>query len=208
MCLNRSTPYHVLETTYKKTKTMICFRIFFCVLRTWPLGLIYFWKTRIVKDIYAMRWFKDVEAARHNGSFFSILAKRPYYRDLFYHRFHLPVSVCLPLFGGCNIAIPRIDIGEGLFLEHPHGSYLNAVSIGKNFTCLHNVTIGKSHDGIPTIGDNVFCGCGACILGPIHIGNNVKIGANAVVVKDIPDNSVVVGNPGIIVKRNGKRITC
>ncbi len=186
---------------------MIYLRILFCLLRTWPLGLIYIWKIKIVKDAYAMRWFKDVEATyQKNKNLFYVIAQRKYYRDLFYHRFHLPVMLCIPLFGGCNIAIPRIDIGEGLFLEHPYGSFLNAISIGKNFTCLHNVTIGKNHDGIPTIGDNVFCGCGACVLGPIHIGNNVKIGANAVVVNDIPDNCVVVGNPGVIVKRNGKKL--
>lgn len=185
---------------------MYYLRLLFCILRTWPLGVVYIWKTKIMKDSYAMRWFKDVEASNHYGSFFSIITKRPYYRDLFYHRFHLPVTLCLPLFGGCDVAIPRINIGEGLFLEHPHGSYLNAVMIGKNFTCLHNVTIGKNHGGLPTIGDNVFCGCGSCILGPITVGNNVKIGANAVVVKDIPDNCVVVGNPGVIVKRDGKRV--
>ena len=184
---------------------MFKIRLILCILRTWPLAIVYLWKTKIVKDPYAMRWFKDVQAAKQSDSFFCILARRPYYRDLFYHRFKLPVTICLPLFGGWNIAIPRIDIGEGLFLEHPQGSFLNAVSIGKNFTCLHNVTLGKNHGGIPTIGDNVFCGCGSCVLGPVIIGNNVKIGANAVVVKDIPDNCVVVGNPGKIIKRNGVR---
>lgn len=181
---------------------MFRLRLIITVLRTWPLWLVYLWKTKITKDRYAMRWFKDLDATKHKESFFSIITRRPYYKDVFYHRFHLPVYFCLPIFGGCDIAIPRIDIGEGLFLEHPHGSHLNAVSIGKNFTCLHNVTLGLSHGGIPTIGDNVFCGCGSCVLGPIKIGNNVTIGANAVVVKDIPDNCVVVGNPAVVVKRN------
>lgn len=184
---------------------MFKIKLIFCILRTWPLGIVYVWKTKILKDSYAMRWFKDVEATKHKESFFSILANRPYYRNLFYHRFKLPVTLCRSLFGGWNVAIPRIDIGEGLFLEHPQGSFLNAVSIGKNFTCLHNVTLGNNHGSLPTIGDNVFCGCGSCVLGPVVIGNNVKIGANAVVVKDIPDNCVVVGNPGKIVKRNGVR---
>lgn len=185
---------------------MFYFRLLLCILRTWPLGIVYIWKTKIRRDQYAMRWFEDVKSTKSKESLFSIFAKRPYYRDLFYHRFHLPVTICLPIFGGCNIAIPRIDIGEGLFLEHPYGTFLNAVSIGKNFVCLHNVTLGLNHGGLPTIGDNVFCGCGSCVLGPIKIGNNVKIGANAVVLKDIPDNSVVVGNPAKIVKRNGIRI--
>lgn len=184
---------------------MFRLRLFLCILRTWPLGIIYIWKTKIIKDSYAIRWFKDIESTKSKDSLFIIFTKRPYYRDLFYHRFKLPVSICLPIFGGCNIAIPRIDIGEGVFLEHPYGSFLNALSIGKNFTCLHNVTLGLNHGGLPTIGDNVFCGCGSCILGPIKIGNNVKIGANTVITKDIPDNSVVIGNPSIIVKQNGIR---
>ena len=71
---------------------------------------------------------------------------------------------------------------------------------------MHSVTIGMHSGGIPTIGDNVFIGCGACILENISIGNNVKIGANTVVVKNVPDNSTVVGNPAYLVKLNGKKV--
>ena len=70
----------------------------------------------------------------------------------------------------------------------------------------HNVTVGSNRNDIPTLGDNVFLGCGACVLGGIHIGNNVKIGANAVVLKDVPDNCVVVGNPSYIVKQNNIKV--
>lgn len=60
--------------------------------------------------------------------------------------------------------------------------------------------------GKPTIGDNVFIGCGACVLGAISIGNNVSIGANSVVMKDVPNNAVVVGNPAHIVRLNGEKV--
>lgn len=180
-------------------------KVFFCILRTFPLYLIMLFKTKVKKDSYAQRWFKDLERIG-SPSFFVALTIRPYYRDLFYHRFHLPVSICLPLFGGQDIAIPRIDIGEGIFLEHPHGTHLNATKIGKGFKCHQNVTLGLNGGGIPSIGDNVMCGVGCCVLGNVSIGNNVSIGANAVVVKSVPDNCVVVGNPAIIVRQDGKKV--
>lgn len=64
-----------------------------------------------------------------------------------------------------------------------------------------NVTIGHSGKGIPEIGDNVHIGAGAIVIGPIKIGNNVRIGAGAIVVNDIPDNSVVISNKAHILKK-------
>ena len=180
-------------------------RLIITILRTWPLYVIYFIKTRILRNEQACRWLEDV--ARLNESrFFFVMTIRPYYRDLFYLRFGLPASVFQPLFGGEKTAIPDIDIGGGCYLEHPHGTHLNALRIGKNFKCYHNVTIGNNHGGIPTIGDNVTIGCGACVLGSISVGNNVSIGANAVVLNDVPDNCTVVGNPSFIVKLNGEKV--
>lgn len=77
---------------------------------------------------------------------------------------------------------------------------LNAESIGENFTCIHCTTLGKKGDKRPVIGDNVSLGCNVIIIGGVHIGNNVTIGAGAVVVKDVPDNAIVVGNPARILK--------
>jgi serine O-acetyltransferase len=79
--------------------------------------------------------------------------------------------------------------------------------IGENVTLYHNVTLGgvswakvKRH---PTLEDNVVVGAGAQVLGPIRIGSHSRIGANSVVVKDVPPNSVVVGVPGRVKDRNG-----
>ena len=98
---------------------------------------------------------------------------------------------------------PGATIGNNLFIDHGSSVVIGETTIiGNNVTMYHGVTLGgtgkekgKRH---PTIEDNVFIGSGAKILGNITIGKNSKIGANAVILKDVPNNSTVVGVPGII----------
>lgn len=108
-----------------------------------------------------------------------------------------------------NNASLGTHIGYGAKFEtcpiFPHGLYGIIVShnavIGSDVTIFHHVTIGEGTGGAPTIGKNCLIGAGAKIVGGIHIGDNVKIGANCVVVEDIPDNSTVVMNkPRIIIR--------
>ncbi|MHA1381109.1 MAG: serine O-acetyltransferase [Candidatus Helarchaeota archaeon] len=106
---------------------------------------------------------------------------------------------------------PGAEIGSDFFIDHGTGVVIGETSvIGDNCTLYQNVTLGgislKREKRHPTLGSNVVVGAGAKILGPVRIGNNVRIGANSVVTKDIPDNSVVVGVPGRIISRNGKKI--
>jgi serine O-acetyltransferase len=93
----------------------------------------------------------------------------------------------------------------------PHGFYgifmSEGAKIGKNCVIFHQVTIGSNTipgspgRGCPTIGDNVYIGCGAKIIGGVRVGNNVRIGANCVVTRDVPDNAtVVLQSPRVIVK--------
>ena len=84
---------------------------------------------------------------------------------------------------------------------HPYATFLNAASIGKNFTCLQCTTIGKKDNVKPVIGDNVTLGANVVVIGNVRIGNNVMIGAGSVVVKDIPNNSIAVGNPAKVIKQ-------
>lgn len=84
---------------------------------------------------------------------------------------------------------------------HPYATVLNAEKIGDNFSCIHCTTLGKKGDKRPIIGNNVSLGCNVTIIGGVHIGNNVTVGAGSVVVKDVPDNCVVVGNPTKIIKQ-------
>lgn len=100
------------------------------------------------------------------------------------------------------------SVGPGLHLVHPGLRRIGCiVKAGKNLTVLPMVLFGKKSPEVDTtnfiIGDNVYIGAGALIMGPVRIGNNVVIGAGSVVTKDIPDNCVVAGNPAKVIKMSG-----
>ena len=102
---------------------------------------------------------------------------------------------------------PKANIGKNLFIDHGMGVVIGETSeIGDNVTIYHMATLGGISPSInsneqrnikrhPTLKDNVVVGSGAQILGPVTVGKNAKIGANAVVTKDVPDNAVMVGIP-------------
>jgi serine O-acetyltransferase len=110
-----------------------------------------------------------------------------------------------------GIDIPnQVEIGKGLYIGHFGGIILNAdVKMGENCNLSQGVTIGVGgrgeNSGSPKLGDRVFIGPGAKIFGSISIGNDVAIGANAVVTKDLPDNAVAVGVPAKIVSYKGSK---
>lgn len=97
---------------------------------------------------------------------------------------------------------PETQIGEGTFFTyHALGVVVNGRTIiGQNCKIRQNVTIGANGDGAPVIGDNVQIGAGAVLIGNIHIGNNVIIGANAFVNTDLPENCTAVGLPAKAIK--------
>lgn len=103
---------------------------------------------------------------------------------------------------GCCVIGRGADFGPGLVLVHSLGVVINsAVKGGENVVIEHQVTIGAEKGSVPRIGDNVFIGAGAKILGGVTIGAGAKIGANAVVVDDVPAGATVVGIPARVVKR-------
>lgn len=96
---------------------------------------------------------------------------------------------------GLEIA-PGVPVGGGLYVPHPVGCVLHAQSIGENVSIIGNATFGTRTDGRwPTIGDRAFIGVGARVLGGVAIGSDSSIGANAVVLHDVPPGGVVVGVP-------------
>lgn len=103
-----------------------------------------------------------------------------------------------------GLTIPLNVFGPGLSIPH-HGSIVvnSNVTVGKNCRIHSATNIGEGHGKYPTIGDNVYIAPGAKIFGGIKIGNNVAIGANAVVKKDIPDNVTVGGIPCRIISEKG-----
>lgn len=133
---------------------------------------------------------------------------------------HIIVSLCLALLNEkefrnqfylrigfarhfLNLLLPGIstmdlghcrNIGGGLCIIHGFGLVINPdCVIGENCTVLHGVTLGYTDSGTPIIGNNVYIGCGASVIGGVLIGDNVRIGAGTIVCKDVPDNATVVG---------------
>ena len=107
---------------------------------------------------------------------------------------------------------PAAKLGPGLFIDHGMGIVIGETAeVGENVSLLQGVTLGgtsvrreKRH---PTLGDNVTVGAGAKVLGSFTIGAGSRIGAGSVVVREVPENSVVVGVPGRVTFRDGRRVT-
>ena len=134
------------------------------------------------------------------------------FRNLFYYRigrlnFFLRY---LPRLSTLYINVPDGKIGGGLVIQHGFSTIITAESIGKNCWINQQVTIGYNDSktygyGKPVIGDNVRISAGAKVVGPITIGNNSMVGCNAVVSKDLPENTVVVPSAMRIIRENGRK---
>lgn len=173
-------------------------------------------KKTIIYDIN--RW-----AALYKLPFTSLLMRlnyfllnTPEFRNVFYLRLNSGKNICMRVAGiFCTILYPKLNtlkirtynIGAGLFIQHGIATIISAESIGKDCWINQQVTIGYSHKmERPEIGDNVTIYAGAKIIGKVRVGNNSIIGANAVVVKNVPDDCTVVGVPAYIIKRKGLRV--
>ncbi|ORB75985.1 serine O-acetyltransferase [Mycobacterium scrofulaceum] len=104
---------------------------------------------------------------------------------------------------------PGAVLGSGLFIDHATGVVIGETAeVGEDVTIYHGVTLGGSGRDTgkrhPTIGDRVTIGAGAKVLGAIKIGDDSRIGANAVVVKEVPSSAVVIGVPGQVISRHGR----
>ncbi|HSS03692.1 MAG TPA: serine O-acetyltransferase EpsC [Solirubrobacterales bacterium] len=172
----------------------------------------------IKADVAAAR---DRDPAAKGVSSFEILTGWAGVQALLAHRFaHALRDAGVPLAPGAIAYVsravtgveihPAAKIGSEFFIDHGSGVVIGETTeIGRRVTLYQGVTLGgtgfqrgKRH---PTLGDNVTVGSGAKLLGPIAVGDGAKIGANTVVVEDVPPSSTVVGNPGHLVKVEGRR---
>jgi serine O-acetyltransferase len=182
------------------------------------LGLMARTAAEIQRDVAAAK-IRD-PAAREVGSV-EILAAWPGVHALLAHRlahalYGAGVPVLPRLIATVARAVTGIEIhpaaviGQGFFIDHGMGVVIGETAeIGDDVTIYQGVTLGgtgfatgKRH---PTVQDNVTIGSGAKLLGPIIVGHGAKIGANSVVIHDVPPNSTVVGNPGHPVRVEGRR---
>jgi serine O-acetyltransferase len=181
-------------------------------------GLIARTATEIRRDVTTAR-SRD-PAARGVGTA-EILATWPGVHALLAHRVaHALLRTGVPVLPRLIAAVartltgieihPAARIGEGLFIDHGMGVVIGETAeLGNDVTLYQGVTLGgtgfatgKRH---PTVQDNVTIGSGAKLLGPIIVGHGSKVGANSVVIHDVPPNSTVVGNPGHPVRVEGRR---
>lgn len=125
------------------------------------------------------------------------------FRNLMYYRVgwcHRLLSWFLPGYDHFQIATPKGHIGGGLVIQHGFATIISAERIGENCKIYQQVTIGYNHRlEAPVLGNDVEVCCGAKIIGGVHVGDNVLIGANAVVVDDVPANSIVAGVPARVI---------
>jgi len=139
-----------------------------------------------------------------------LFVNRPEFRNLFYYRLSRAhglvwiLKLIAPPVSSLYLLTPHI--GGGLFIQHGFATILCAKSIGRHCHINQQVTIGYKGEECPIIGDDVTVTCGAKVLGGVNVGNNVMIGANAVVIKDVPSNTTVVGVPAYVIKRDGIKI--
>jgi serine O-acetyltransferase len=180
------------------------------------------WK-RVVSEVRAdVAAARDRDPAAQGVSTFEILSSWAGVQALLAHRAaHALIEVGAPILPrviayltravtGVEIH-PAARIGKEFFIDHGAGVVIGETAvIGDRVTLYQGVTLGgtgfqrgKRH---PTLGDNVTVGSGAKLLGPIDVGSGAKVGANTVVVEDVPPGATVVGNPGHTVKVEGKRI--
>ena len=161
-------------------------------------GCIPWENERFIKDL--KRWKSVLKLKGTDKHVLSVLlASDKAFRSLFIYRIRKPMNIRWVRFlypPLDSLYINTRDIGGGLFIQHGFSTGIGAESIGENCWINQQVTIGYRDDSRgPIIGDDVTITCGAKVLGPITIGDRVTIGANAVVIKDCPPDSVWGGVP-------------
>ena len=137
--------------------------------------------------------------------FAHLMTWMPEYRNIFYLRAGIPGKLlsifCRPK---SSLYLGDTSIGPGLFILHGDGTFVSAEKIGENCWINQQVVIGYSNEtDIPSIGNNVTIHAGAKIIGKVRVGDNATIGANSVVIRDVPPNVTVMGVPAKVIWSKG-----
>ena len=181
--------------------------VYWCVLASQQRNLI-------ERDLE--RWMK--QDGRTEKRMFSalnwFLSEKKEFRNLLQHRLKNPsrTGKAWLHFFVARMLWPPLDslylntqeIGAGLYIQHGFSTIVSAKSIGENCWINQQVTIGYNGENCPVLEDNVTVCCGAKVIGGITVADNVKIGAGAVVVRDVPENAVVGGVPATVIKMRDK----
>lgn len=181
---------------------------------TWPLAWTYrCTDQQAIIDADTDRWAELLWVTNRARMLARLLYAFPEFRGVYYHRLASgnPTGALLGrLASHVWRSIPGLDlrgtqIGPGLFISHGQATILSAERIGANLQVHQGVTVGWDYRGDrrPIIGDGVFIGAGAKVLGAITVGDGARIGANAVVVCDVPPGATAVGIPARILPAPG-----
>lgn len=166
----------------------------------------------IASDASAFVELRELDVPARAGAQAHLVVGYPEFRNVLFYRLQRAGQGALaaalrrlwPPMPLLEIGCP--SIGPGFVISHGHGTVISARAIGRRLWVHHQVTIGWTYGhgaGMPTIGDDVFVGAGAKILGPVRVGDGARIGANAVVLRDVPDGATAVGVPAEVIERRG-----
>lgn len=182
------------------------FLYFINVFRLWPIYLVAKLlpnaKQQLLKqDMHRWVEWKNLTNHNHFVQYVMLMTDYKEYRNILFYRMgkiqYLLRWLCPPI---NSLFIYTKNIGGGFLIQHGFATIVNAEHIGQNCKVFQQVTIGYNGTKRPWIGDDVEICCGAKIIGGVHIANNVIVGAQALVVKDIPANVVVGGVPAKVIK--------
>lgn len=184
--------------------------IFYCVHLYW----YNISKNRKIIDLDIERWSQEIgiDYSSRTKKLLFLLLFRPQFRNLFYFRCpnfpNIFRHICPADASICIADDYNNIVGGGLYYEHAFGTRIGAKSIGYGCTFRQLTTIGvkskNRHDEKPIIGNNVDFGVNVICIGNITIGDNAIIAAGSVVVKDVPENAIVAGNPAKVIKYRDK----
>lgn len=186
---------------------MIKFLTYLNALRFWPHLLVFLLgkNEKMIDDLeaYSKHYQKNGSKA-YRFLYFIFMNKG--FRNLFYFRMgkaSLLISWLGKGYDNFHIS-KKANVAGGILLFHPFGTLMDCVSIGKGCRITHNVSAAVKEEGKgAVVGENVELNPCCILVGNVHVGNNCIIGPGAVIHKDVPDNCVVVGNPAMILKKDG-----